>query len=131
LQAVAHPLGQVLGYGRALLRELDGLVEDASQGHGAEALQRQLPSSHTAGGLHGQGAVGRDIWHAALAEEVDGRGLWRGAAGVDGHHAAFLGKVDQAEEVASQAGHVGADHGQHGRGGDGGVDHVAAIHEHS
>ena len=56
-----------------------------------------------------------------------GSGLGRAAAGAERDQLLAAGLGDQREAVAADAGHLRLDHGEHGGGGDGRVDGVAAL----
>ena len=128
---VARPVGcDARRHHEALLRQRDGRLQQALDRPGAVVLQQAHPAADGAGHRDGMGAVRLDACQVRFGEPGRGGALGRPARGVERDQLARAGLGNESEAVAADARHVRLDDGEHGGGGDGRVDGVAALAQH-
>ena len=128
LQGGRRPRHEPLGHGEAVARAFNGGHQISGERQAAERRVRLAPAVHRArrGEGGGKNAPPRNLGEAMPCEPLERAGSRGTAARVEETHGTASGIPDQPELIAADAGHVRIHHGEHGAGGDGGINGGAA-----
>src|SRR5262249_1751593 len=109
------PAGEALADRKSLLRDVDGRLQNFLEGHGAPAVEEQIPRVDRAGNrARQQPRVDGDFPRLVLLVPLDGSQPRRGALGVDREDLLGARVVNQQYGVAADTVGRGVDEPEHG-----------------